>query len=282
MSFSTRPVARSVRALIVLAALAGLPWTARADFNAAAQYALGNPSNATSSVKSEENYLISRSTYALGYNRYEGIARWVSWHLNASDVGSASRGSYRTDTTLPSGWYEVKSTESPSWSSEPAPYGPYDRGHQCPSGDRTANDTVNDEVFWMTNLFPQASDNNQGPWEKLESYSRTLAAGGNELYILCGGHGFTKRISTGHVTVPTWTWKIIVVLPDRSGDDLARIDAATRVIAVDMPNVAGIRTADWKTYRVSVASIEAKTGLRFFTNLPVRVQNALKAKVDTM
>ena len=41
----------------------------------------------------------------------------------------------------------------------------------------------------MTNFIPQLAANNQGPWEELESYCRTLAAQGNEIYIVTGPVG---------------------------------------------------------------------------------------------
>jgi endonuclease G len=272
-----------VRKALYLAALALFATgIARADFDPAAQMLLGNPSGAVADAKYETNYLISRNEYALGYSRYDGICKWVAWHLNASDVGSSGRGTYTTDTSLPAGWYQV--TPDSGWSTEAAPYGPLDRGHMCPSGDRTATTTANDDVFLMTNLVPQASDNNQGPWENFESYCRTLAQSqGDELYIICGPRGFAKgqRITSGNVTLPAYVWKIAVVLPDQSGDDLARVNASTRVIAIDMPNIAGIKSADWHSYRVSVAAIEAGTGLHFFSSLPVAVRNALINKVDT-
>jgi endonuclease G, mitochondrial len=67
-------------------------------------------------------------------------------------------------------------------------------------------------------------------------------------------------------------------LPEASGDDLKRITENTRVIAVRMPNDD---TADHnKDYRVSPAEIEKKTGLRFFTNLPPKIKNALRKKKD--
>jgi endonuclease G, mitochondrial len=270
---------KTLTSLLSLALFVG--GVARADFDPAAQLLLGNPSGAVHDTRFENNYLISRNEYALAYSRYDGIARWVSWHLNASDVGGASRGSYKTDTTLPAGWYRVDPDSG--WSTENAPYGPYDRGHMCPSGDRTANDTVNDNVFWMTNLIPQAPTNNQVPWNNLEGYCRTLVDGGNELYIVCGTRGFAKgtRITSGNVTIPAYVWKIIVVIPDQAGDDIARINASTRVIAVDLPNTNSASN-DWKPYRTSIATIEANTGLHFLTNVPVAVRNALLNKVDAI
>ena len=77
-------------------------------------------------------------------------------------------------------------------------------------------------------------------------------------------------------------WKIIVALPE-GGDDLGRIDANTRIIAVAMPNrdqkeIADSRWADWIT---TVAQIEKTTGYNFFSNLPAPVQKALENRKDS-
>ena len=81
--------------------------------------------------------------------------------------------------------------------------------------------------------------------EGLETYCRKLAQEGNELYILCG-HGFdngaqrAKTIGSEGIAVPDFGWKIVLALPEKSGDDLARIDENTRVIAVKMENSRSI------------------------------------------
>src|SRR5882672_9671479 len=103
----------------------------------------------------------------------------------------------------------------------------------------------------MSNMVPQAPDNNQGPWANLEADLRTIADGGNELYIISGPLGVggvgsvngntVNTIANGHVTVPAYTWKVALVLPSGSGDDISRVTCATRTIAVLMPNTQGIR-----------------------------------------
>ena len=84
-------------------------------------------------------------------------------------------------------------------------------------GDRTNSVANNSATFLMTNMIPQAPNNNRITWEKLEAYSRSLLSQGNELYIICGvygqvGTGSKGAASTiGHgVLVPAKTWKIIV------------------------------------------------------------------------
>jgi endonuclease G len=153
----------------------------------------------------------------------------------------------------------------------------------CPSGDRTLTVADNSATFLMTNMIPQAPNNNQGPWAQLEDYCRTLAGQGNEMYIYSGGYGSLGTINSGHVRVPGRTWKVIVVLANGT-NDLARVTTSTRVIAVDMTNVnASIsKTASWKTFRVSVDSIEGHTGYNFLSLVSTSIQSTIEARVDNL
>jgi endonuclease G len=242
---------------------------------------MGNPSNATVDVNQPANYLLDKPQYAVSYNRDKGRPNWVSWHLDSTWLGSTPRqDDFRNDTTLPAGWYQVQGTDYTGSG--------FDRGHHCPSGDRTNTVADNSATFLMTNMMPQAPDNNQGPWEALESYCRTLVNSGDELYIIAGGSGSggtgsnggtTTTIANGHVAVPSQTWKVILVLPVGT-NDVSRVTTSTRTIAVIMPNTQGIRFNDWHSYRVSVDQVEALTGYDFFSNVPVSIQSVIEATVD--
>jgi endonuclease G, mitochondrial len=233
---------------------------------------MGNPSGAVTSVNSPSNYLMVKSTYALSYNRDDRRPNWASWHLATSWIGTTPRqDDFRSDTTLPSGWYRVTASDYSGSG--------YDRGHMCPSGDRTKTVAENSSTFLMTNMIPQAPDNNQGTWANLESYCRTLASQGNELYIISGGHGTSGFIGSGMIALPTSTWKIIMVLPSGS-NDVSRVTTSTRVIAVIMPNQNGI-SSDWRVFRTTVNSVEALTGYDFFSNVPVSIQSVIESAIDT-
>jgi len=91
--------------------------------------------------------------------------------------------------------------------------------------------------------------------------------------------GTTFTIANGHVAVPSQVWKVAIVLPSGT-NDVTRVTTATRTIAVIMPNTQGIRTADWKTYRVSVDQVETLTGYDFFSNVPASIQNIIESRVD--
>ena len=242
---------------------------------------MGNPSNATTDENNPFNYLMDKPQYALSYHRDRGIPNWVSWHLDSSWLGATPRqDDFRPDPALPASWYHVLNTDYSGSG--------FDRGHHCPSGDRTNSVPDNSATFLMTNMMPQAPDNNQGPWAVLEGYCRTLVTAGNELYIIMGGAGqggtgsaggVTMTVAGGHVAVPSQTWKVIIVIP-AGANDVSRVNKATRTIAVIMPNTQGIRAVDWKTYRVSVDAVEALTGYDFFSNVPVQTQRFIERRVD--
>ena len=229
---------------------------------------LGNPSKADTDPN---NYLMIKPQYVVSYNRDKGIPNWVSWQLNQSWLGSVDRGNnFRPDTTLPSGWYQVRPGDYTSSG--------YDRGHLCPSGDRTRNVEDNSATFLMTNMIPQAPENNREVWRELEEYSRELVNQGKELYIIAGGAG-SKGTLKGKVTVPQQTWKVIAVL-ERLGKGISGVTTNTRLIAVMMPNSNEVANTSWQDYLVSVDEIEKVTGYDFFSNVPKSIQAAIEKRVD--
>jgi endonuclease G len=251
-----------------------LIFQARAYIDISLQMQLGNPSGATADINNYEHYLIQRTVEAIDYNANHGEPNWTSWDLTTNDLGSAARsGSFLVDTNLPANFYRVKDADYT--------YSGFNRGHMCPSADRTDNTNDNRLVFFISDIIPQTPDNNQGPWARLETYCRALAQT-NELLIICGPNGFSgARINTnGPVLIPDYTWKIIVVVPPGGGTALSRITTASRVIAVNMPNIQGIRSDAWTNYLTSVNTIQANTGYSFFTALPPEVASVLRGKVD--
>lgn len=233
---------------------------------------MGNPSGAVASTSYPTNYLMEKTQFALSYHNANGTPNWVSWHLDTSWLGSTPRqDSFSNDTSLPAGWYQVQETDYSGSG--------YDRGHMCPSADRTKTVADNDATFLMTNMIPQAPTNNQQTWANLESYSRTLANSGNELYIISGGQGIQGYIAGGNVAVPAYTWKVIIVLPSGT-NDVSRVTTSTRMIAVYMPNTNSV-VSDWKQYRVSVDYVESLTGYNFYSNVADSVENTIEATVDT-
>jgi endonuclease G, mitochondrial len=249
--------------------------------NSALHLLMGNPSAADDDPANAGNYLISLPQYALSYNRSRGIPNWVSWHLSTTWLGDIPRqDDFRAYTALPAGWHTVSSFDYVGSG--------FDRGHNCPSADRTLTVADNSSTFYMINMIPQAPAVNQGPWERLESYCRKLAREGHELYIVMGNYGLggtgnngtASTLAGGKVAVPAVTWKAILILPLGS-NDLSRVDENTRVIAVSIPNQNVAGNLSWGDYRTTVRQIETTTGYDIFSAVPLNIQNKIETRVDT-
>lgn len=241
----------------------------------------GNPSDALADPSSENNYLMIKPQYSLSYNKKNFTANWVAWHLSQSDIGDADRSDkFIADKELPQDWYALKKADY-----KYTAYG-FDRGHLCPSADRTASAEDNQQTFLMTNMIPQAPDCNRNTWKKLEEHERDLAQEGNELYIFAGGLGKGGTGNTGYfesilidqgeILVPQYCWKIILVLPE-GDDDFNRVTQDSQVIAVSIPNKQGCQEAgNWDAYFCSVDYLEKELGMDFFELLPDDIEAALE------
>jgi endonuclease G, mitochondrial len=241
---------------------------------------MGNPSQATHSPTNPDNYLITRPQYALSYSKKKGTANWASWELNAAWIGTTERAdNFSPDDELPTGWERIK----------PADYtgSGFDRGHLANSADRSRSPEDNIPTFLMTNIIPQAPDNNRGVWVGLENYCRQLAKAGKQLFIVSGGHGqggigskgLKATVGKGKVIVPALTWKVILVL-DKPNSGVAGVNKNTRTIAVIIPNKQGIEADPWQKYVTSVQEVEKLTGYQFFTNVPGDIKAVLDKKID--
>jgi endonuclease G len=243
---------------------------------------LGNPSGATSDPTNTTNYLLIHPQYATGYNAQRGIPVWTSWHVGRTDLTKVAprQDDFRADPALPRQFYAV-SPQSYSGSG-------FDKGHNCPSGDRTASLDDNSATFLMSNMVPQAPQNNQQTWGNLEEYTRSQVTKGQEAYVLMGSYGRggvgkngpASTIDQGRVTVPARIWKVIVFLPE-GNNDLRRVAAGqARILAIDTPNDNTTINPDWQQYLTSIDKIEAASGLDILSALPPATQTQLQQVVD--
>lgn len=249
----------------------------------------GNPSDCVSDINSDTNYLLEKNQFVLSYNNQTYCPNWVGWHLSISDLGEADRSNkFKADSQLPEEWYKITQKDY-----QYNAFG-FDRGHICPSADRTATQTDNEITFLMTNMVPQAPDCNRIVWMHLENYERELAKKGNEVYIFAGPagkggtgiRGYFEEIpvsigdgSTIFINVPEYTWKILLILPEGE-EDLNRVTEETPVIAVCVPNSQGCaKEGDWEQYVCSIDYLEELTGYDFFELLDDNIEASIEAKI---
>ncbi len=229
--------------------------------------ALGLPSS--SIVGQPDGWLLVKPQYVAAYDTVHKVPRWVAWELTSAWLGTAPRGSsFRRDPQLPASAAQASDSDYTNSG--------YDRGHMCPSADRTATPADNAATFVLTNAVPQTHQNNAGPWEALEEESRTLAGLGNRLLIAAGPVYGASHVTIGSgVEVPVATWKVVVVLGEPA------VTSATRVIAVIVPNTTSA-SGGWRGYRTTVDDVELQTGLDLMSEVDPAVQAVIEARVDAL
>jgi endonuclease G len=218
-----------------------------------------------------DDLLMDKGVYVLSYNPKLNDPNWVSWRLDRRDLGHADRqDNFRLDPELPANVYHVT----------PGDYvhSGYDRGHLCPSADRTRTKIDNSLTFFMTNMHPQRPELNRGPWADVEDYERTLVKQQHrELYVTVGGIFDEHPRTIGHaVAVPKAEYRVVVVLDE--GQGVESVTSDTDVIAVIMPNEMKVQEKPWTQYVVSVDEIEHATGYDFLTRVPEDVQRAIESE----
>jgi len=154
----------------------------------------------------------------------------------------------------------------------------FDRGHLCPSADRTDTAEDNSLTFLMTNMHPQRPELNRVTWKAMEEYERGLAKQHHEVFVVAGGIFDASPPTIGHgILVPKADYKIIVVLD--AGQGVESVTPQTEVIAVVMPNDPTVKQKPWTAYMTSVDQVERESGYDFLTSVSEEVQRAIEVRV---
>jgi DNA/RNA endonuclease G (NUC1) len=241
----------------------------------------GDPTPA--GLATPNDLLIVRPQYTISYNESRGTPNWVSYELDSRQIvsGQDRCNCFSADQLLPLDKQILTSDYT---------NGGFDRGHMARSADRTVANVDNATTFFLTNIVPQMADLNQGVWAQFENtLGDSATKGGRAVYIITGplfskSHGLTFLKNEGKVAIPDSTWKVALIGPRNGGvpfthgsiqtwDNLAGVT----VLAVNMPNVAGVRNDPWQKYLTTVDKIEAATGFDFLSLIPLAFQDALEA-----
>lgn len=215
---------------------------------------------------------LDKAQFVLSYDGTRSATNWVAWRLRASDLGHMKRSDhFYADELLPASLHHV----------QPQDYARsgFERGHLCPSGDRTFSHEANVTTFVMTNMQPQTHDLNTGPWEALEAWSRDrVQTSGKDLYIVAGGvfSGTVQKVGPG-IAVPAKAFKVIVALDRDLGPTDVRTD--TLAFSVLIPNAHGIKHRPWTDYVVPISQVQKETGYDFLSKVPADVQDVVESRV---
>ncbi|HZJ01066.1 MAG TPA: DNA/RNA non-specific endonuclease [Gemmatimonadaceae bacterium] len=252
--------------------------TTIATASGSAMYAGNTEFGIPADSDASDDFIITHPEYTSSFNKNRGTPNWVSYDLEETHFGAQDRCDCFTFDPAAAGIATPYTTNAYTGSAAINGFG-IDRGHLARSFDRTSGSLDNAFTFYFSNIVPQASDLNQGPWANMENFLGDLARFQNkEVYIIAGVAGENGTLKNeGKVVIPDYTWKVALVLPRDQG--LANVDSYddVQVYAAVMPNVAGVRNVDWHTYLTTVDSVEALSGYDLLALLPDPVEIAVES-----
>jgi len=227
---------------------------------------------------------------SLEYSIAQKHAKWVAWPLHKGYLGSGRTDAWKFDRTL--------DPYNPVYGStgQPNDYRnqinlldmtstiTYNRGHLCPSADRNANTQLNSATFWYSNMSPQIGDFNGGIWGRLETTVRKWAEIPNDTLYICAGGSVLRddhialHTNPSSMAVPKYYFKVI--LRKRGNDTYNAIGFwfEHRKYLDNNGKTTNTLVDRLDEVMMSVEEIEALTGINFFSDLPIEIQDVVEAQ----
>ncbi|MDP5032230.1 MAG: DNA/RNA non-specific endonuclease [Paraglaciecola sp.] len=211
--------------------------------------------------------VVTRSIYTLSNNANTKFADWVAYHVTPSTINGPTRSrNWKADPNIAS-----SNTLEPADYTDANAILKTDRGHQVPlaSFSNTADwATLN----YLSNITPQASNLNQGPWVDLETAVRDLVATGQDVYVVSGplyewNFGTLPQADESH-TIPSGYFKVVIT------DVNGWVEASAFIME---QNAA--RSDDFCDAEVTINSVESRSGLNIMPSLPSYKESAVEGQL---
>ena len=211
--------------------------------------------------------IVQHEGFTLSYNKKHRLPNWVAWLLTRERTKGTEK---RADNFQPDG--SVK--HGPVAEDTDYRRSGYDRGHMCPAADCKYSRQAMNECFLLTNICPQTHGLNAGDWKELETKTRQWAERYDSIYVVCGpviekGRKY-DTIGKNRVTVPEKFYKVLL-----------RFTAPGQAQAIGFIYDNGEATdRPLESFAVTVDSVEALTGINFFSKLDKRVERKAESQFD--
>lgn len=219
-------------------------------------------------------YEFCYTDFAVGYSGVAKVGIWSAEFMSPATLAQAAR-IKREDN------FQEEQRVNQAHNAKLSDYrgSGYDRGHLSPSAQRTSRAAQNDS-FFLTNIFPQSSKNNQGSWAEIEKATRSYVKRTKQpVYMVTGTLFLTPNIKKigNNVLVPTHVYKAVY---------FSELNIAGAYVSVN-DNTNRIDT-------VSIKQLEQYSGISFFRglntqsiygmrfNLPMNMNDAARKNVVPM
>lgn len=218
--------------------------------------------------------IIVRPIYTLQNDAETKFADWVAYAVIKDWIGPTEERRWKADPLLP-----ADATLEPADYTKAFATIHTDRGHQVPLASFTSTPWWEDTNV-LSNITPQRSDLNRGPWLALESAVRDVARSGPVVHVLSGpfhdGEPMSLPGADEPHQVPSGYWKIVMIAGE---NPLLPTEVATFVFDQETPRDADICATQHKG---SIAEVARRTGLTLLPELHETSRAALDAAPSPM
>ena len=216
--------------------------------------------------------------YTAYYDTSTYTSMWVAYPLQSKHMGSLSRPSKWTYSSLIDEEYQVNLCDS-SYEGDT-----YSRGHLIPNASRNGIKDMQLQTFHVINSVPQVQNSfNSGIWSSLEAALQSIAKNGTTLYIVTGVAfekvGETKSVSyiqakddTKNIPIPNYFYKVVLKVTTNSSGTVT----SASTCGFWFENKA-YSNSTYANCAVSVDQVEQWTGFDFFANLPDSIENSAES-----
>lgn len=207
---------------------------------------------------------ITRSIYTLSNNAETKFADWVAYNVTSETINGPTRSRYwKADPDLDS-----SDTLEPGDYTDANAVLETDRGHQVPLASFSNSDDWA-MLNYLSNITPQSSDLNQGPWVDLETAVRSMVSAGQDVYVVSGPlyewtFGTLPGADESH-TIPSGYFKVVIT------DNNGWVEASAFIMEQNAS-----RSDDFCDSEVTVDEAESRSGLDIMPSLAWYKESAVE------
>lgn len=211
---------------------------------------------------STTNQIINHTYFTASYSEKDEQPEWVAYKITSENFNDNidRTNDYREDPFV-----KTKSATPNDYQGSG-----YDMGHMAPAHAMAHNNMAMSESFYLSNISPQKASFNRGIWRTLEGKVSYWSSFNDSIYVVTGPilDNPIEKIGENKVSVPRAFYKTL----------LAFNKGKIKAIAFILPNEKSDKSI--YSYAVSIDEVEALTGINFYQNLNIKIQDSLEAKKD--
>lgn len=199
-----------------------------------------------------DHQIVTKTYFTLSFSQEHKQADWVAYKLLPFPESQSveRKSAFKADPDVSGGSATLEDYKGKKL---------YDRGHLAPAKAMSFNALAMKESFFLSNMSPQISGFNRGIWKSLEAGIYDLSKKSDSLYVVSGPvlNDPSTFIGESKVSVPRSYYKTVVRFQNGEVTGIGFL----------LENKKYEKGASYRSYAISIDSLEQITGIDFYQQL---------------